>query len=52
MFSNRSLQTEEQMLDDQLELICTDTGCCLEFLPEAMNDRDEWREREGERGES
>ena len=23
-----------------------DTGCCLEDLPESMDDRDEWRERE------
>ena len=32
--------------------ICTDTGCSLEDLPEAMNDRDRWRERERELGES
>ena len=24
---------------------CEDTGCCPEDLPEAMNDREEWRER-------
>ena len=26
-----------------------DTGCCQEYLPKAINDRDEWRERERER---
>ena len=25
---------------------CEDTGCCPEDLPRAMNDREEWRERE------
>ena len=25
--------------------LCVDTGCSLEDLPEAMNDRDGWRER-------
>ena len=37
------------MLDDQLDLyylqqLCTDTGCSLEDLPEAMDDRNLWRE--------
>ena len=36
--------------DDQLELtyiqqLCVDTGCSPEDLPEAMNDREKWRER-------
>ena len=26
--------------------LCDDTGCSLEDLPEAMNDREKWRERE------
>ena len=25
--------------------LCEDTGCCPEDLPEAMNDREKWRER-------
>ena len=25
--------------------VCEDTGCCPEDLPEAMNDREKWRER-------
>ncbi len=24
---------------------CEDTGCCPEDLPEAMNNREKWRER-------
>ena len=32
----------EQKQDDQL---CVDTGCSPEDLPEAMNDRERWRER-------
>ena len=32
-----------------LQKLCTDTGCSLEDLPEAKNDRDEWQERERER---
>ena len=32
-----------------LQLVCTDTGCSLEGLPETMVDKDEWRERERER---
>ena len=40
----------EQKQDDQLEhtyiqQLCEDTGCTPEDLPEAMNDREEWRER-------
>ena len=32
-----------------LKQVCTDTGCGLEDLPEAMDDRDELQERERER---
>ena len=28
-----------------IELLCEDTGCSSEDLPEAMNDREKWRER-------
>ena len=28
-----------------IQPLCEDTGCCLEDLPEAMNDREKWRER-------
>ena len=39
----------EQKQDDQLEhniqQLCEDTGCSPENLPEAMNDREKWRER-------
>ena len=28
-----------------IQQLCEDTGCSLEDLPEAMNDREEWRER-------
>ena len=28
-----------------IQLLCEDTGCSLEDLPEAMNDREKWRER-------
>ena len=27
-----------------IQQLCEDTGCCPENLPEAMNDREEWRE--------
>ena len=30
-----------------LHQLCTDTGCSLQDLLEAKDDRDEWREREG-----
>ena len=39
---------DEQRQDDQLEPIrqlCADTGCNLEDLPGAMDDRDGWRKR-------
>ena len=29
-----------------IQQLCEDTGCCPEDLPRAMNDREEWRERE------
>ena len=28
-----------------IQQLCEDTGCCTEDLPEAMNDREKWRER-------
>ena len=28
-----------------IQQLCEDTGCCSEDLPEAMNDREKWRER-------
>ena len=28
-----------------IQQLCEDTGCCLEDLPGAMSDREEWRER-------
>ena len=46
-FSYRPLHTDVQVLDDQLEPIYgTNTGYRLENLPNAMDDRNEWRERE------
>ena len=30
-----------------IQQLCEDTGCCPEDLPEAMNDREKWRERVG-----
>ena len=40
----------EQNQDDQLEdtyiqQLCEDTGCSPKEMPEAMNDREKWRER-------
>ena len=32
-----------------LQQLCTDTGCCLEYLLEVKDGWDEWREREGGR---
>ena len=28
-----------------IQQLCEDTGCCPEDVPEAMNDREKWRER-------
>ena len=28
-----------------IQQLCEDTGCCPEDMPEAMNDREKWRER-------
>ena len=28
-----------------IQQLCEDTGCCPEDLPEAMNERQKWRER-------
>ena len=29
-----------------IQQLCEDTGCCPEDLPEAMNDREKWREKD------
>ena len=39
---------DKPVLADQQDL-CTDIGCSLENLPEVMDDRDGWRERESEK---
>ena len=31
-----------------IQQLCVDMGCCPEDLPEAMNDREKWRERVGD----
>ena len=50
MYSYGPLHIAEQKQDDELEhtyiqQLCEDTGCSPEDLPEAMNDREKWRER-------
>ena len=45
MYSNEPPHMAEQKQDDQLEQLCEDTGCSPEDLPEAMYDREKWRER-------
>ena len=49
MYSYGPPHTAEQNQDDQLEhtfkQLCEDTRCGPEDLPEAMNDREKWRER-------
>ena len=35
----------EQPARTYIQQLCEDTGCSAEDLPEAMNDREEWRER-------
>ena len=50
MYSYGPPHMAEQKQDDQLEhtyiqKLCEDTECCPEDLPEAMNDREKWRER-------
>ena len=46
MYSCGSLHMAERKQGDQLEqLLCDDTGCSPEDLPEAMNDWERWRER-------
>ena len=42
------IHMDEQRQDDQLELTyssCVDTGCSPEDLPEALDNREGWRER-------
>ena len=31
-----------------IQQLCEDTGCCPEYLPRVINDREEWRERVGD----
>ena len=45
MYSYGPPHMAEQKQDDQLEHFCEDTGCSPEDLPEAMNEREKWRER-------
>ena len=49
MYSYGPPHIAKQKQDDQLEhpysTLCEDTGCSPEDLPEAMNDREKWRER-------
>ena len=45
MLSKGPLHTEKLEWDIRLEQLCTEAGCRLEDLPEAKDDRDEWRER-------
>ena len=49
LYSCGPLHMDEQRPDDQLEptynKLCADTGCSLEDLPEAMVDKEGWRER-------
>ena len=49
MFSYGPLYMDMQVLANQLEqqLLCIDTGCCLEDLLEVMDDKDKWRESQG-----
>ena len=34
-----------QLARTYIQQLCEDTGCSLEDLPEAMNDKEKWRER-------
>ena len=48
MYSYGPPHKAEQKQDDQHKHTfsnCEDTGCSPEDLPEAMNDREKWRER-------
>ena len=48
MYSHGPLHMAKQKQSDQLERTyssCEDTGCSPEDPPEAMNDKEEWRER-------
>ena len=35
----------ERPAQTYIQQLCEDTGCSPEYLPEAMNDREKWRER-------
>ena len=49
MYSYRPTHMAEKKQDEvartYIEQLCEDTGCGPEDLPEAMNDREKWRER-------
>ena len=38
-------QRQGQPARTYIQQLCTDTGCSSEDLPEAMDDREVWRER-------
>ena len=38
-------QTAGRPAQKYIQQLCEDTGCSPEDLPEAMNDREKWRER-------
>ena len=37
-------QKQDEQLEPSIQQLCEDTGCSPEDLPEAKNDREEWRE--------
>ena len=46
MYSYGPPHMAQQMQDDKLDhTYCENIGCSPEDLPEAMNDREKWRER-------
>ena len=40
-----AVQKQDDQHEHTFSNLCEDTGCCPEDLPEAMNDREKWRER-------
>ena len=38
-------QKQNKQLRTYIQQLCEDMGCSPEDLPEAMNDREKWRER-------
>ena len=43
---SHGLASVERPARTYIQQVCTDTGCCLEDLSEATDDRDEWREKD------